>query len=182
MKILNKESIIVSLESNWQAILDWCTQHQDKDFNEPLAKGKWSIAQTLYHLAKITRHMNRGLKMPKLVLLGMFGKNKRVEKTYVEIVEHFSNLMSSGGISPAQYVAEKNRVFEKEILLKRFSDELKDLKAYLEKWDDKSMSQYVLPHPGLDKITIREILFYTIWHTNHHLVILQKQTQISLSS
>lgn len=179
MKTLDKTVIIKELETSWQGILDWCVQQPDKNFNEPQAQGKWSAAQTLYHLSKITRQINGGFKAPKLVLRGMFGKSKRTEKNYAEIVEHFVNLMNAGSVSPSKYVAAEDRVFEKEVLVKRFSNELKDLKKHLGKWDEKNLSQYILPHPEIDKSTAREILYYTIWHTKHHLVILQERASSS---
>lgn len=177
MEHLYKEQIITALESAWQEILDWISNQEEANFNQSLATGKWSAAETVYHLIKIARQINGGLKTPKVVLRGMFGKNNRQEKTYTEIFNHFNNLMKSGGVSPQQYVAKKERIFEKAALIERFTGELIDFKKHLKNWDEKSMSKYVLPHPGLEKITVREILYYVIWHTKHHLAIIKKQAE-----
>lgn len=182
MQISNKEALIDALENTWQAMTDWVNQQPESDFNRQLVVGKWTIAQTIYHLIKITRQINAGMKAPKLVLRGMFGKSNGPEKTYEEIAVHFDNLMESGSVSPLQYVSEKDRTFEKIALMKRFQGELDDFKKALNKWDEKSLSKYVLPHPELDKNSVREILFYVIWHNQHHLTILQRQHEMAVKT
>jgi hypothetical protein len=41
-------------------------------------------------------------------------------------------------------------------------------------WSEKNLDAYLLPHPLLGKITVREMLFFTTFHTDHHLNIMQK--------
>ena len=40
--------------------------------------------------------------------------------------------------------------------------------AAAEKWDEKELDEYYLPHPILGKLTVREILFFTIYHNLRH--------------
>lgn len=35
-------------------------------------------------------------------------------------------------------------------------------------WRDADLDRYLLPHPLLGKLTLREMLFFTLYHNYHH--------------
>ena len=41
-------------------------------------------------------------------------------------------------------------------------------------WSEKDLDKYKLPHPLLGKLTVREMLFFTIYHNEHHLKAMLK--------
>ena len=43
------------------------------------------------------------------------------------------------------------------------------------KWKDAQLDQYIAPHPLLGKITVRELCYFTIYHTQHHLNIIKER-------
>ena len=36
------------------------------------------------------------------------------------------------------------------------------------RWSEKKLDRYQAPHPALGKLTIREMLYFTIFHNVHH--------------
>ena len=64
---------------------------------------------------------------------------------------------------------------EKEELLKRFLEAKDLLVKNLDRWPKGSLDKYQLPHPLLGKITVREMLYFTIYHTQHHRKILEER-------
>jgi hypothetical protein len=38
----------------------------------------------------------------------------------------------------------------------------------MDKFSEAQLDEYVLPHPILGKLTIREMLYFTIYHATHH--------------
>jgi hypothetical protein len=38
----------------------------------------------------------------------------------------------------------------------------------LDTYSEDELDQYILPHPLLGKLTLREMLFFTIYHVKHH--------------
>lgn len=48
------------------------------------------------------------------------------------------------------------------------------MQAALGKWSDKALDSYLLPHPLLGKMTVREILFFTLYHNLHHVNDVQR--------
>jgi len=43
-----------------------------------------------------------------------------------------------------------------------------ELVSVAEKWNEDELDQYQLPHPILGKLTIREMLYFTIYHNLRH--------------
>ena len=43
------------------------------------------------------------------------------------------------------------------------------------KWKDSQLDQYLAPHPLLGKLTLRELCYFTIYHTEHHLHIIKER-------
>jgi hypothetical protein len=41
---------------------------------------------------------------------------------------------------------------------------------------EERLDQYLAPHPLLGKITLRELTFFTIYHSHHHLDSIRKMT------
>ena len=44
----------------------------------------------------------------------------------------------------------------------------------IDSFSEKDLDNYILPHPLLGKLTIREMLFFTIYHVQHHEVLTLK--------
>ena len=54
-------------------------------------------------------------------------------------------------------------------LLDKFQKQGKKLVSTIGKWSDSDLDKYLLPHPLLGKMTIRELLLWTTYHNYHHL-------------
>jgi len=173
MEHLSKEEITVKLENTFASTVIWLNEQPDTAFNEEIIPEKWTMAGHLYHLIKSTRAVNKGLEMPRLAMRTMFGKNNREERTYQETLTKYENVLDTGVKAPPNVSAKPGRIFDKAALIQRFEDELKQLKKHLEKWDEKKLSEYVLPHPAIGKMTIRELMYFTEFHTAHHLKTLR---------
>lgn len=175
MEISTRTQLIQDLENSFQATINWINEQSESHFNEIMIEGKWSIAGHLYHLIKSTKAVTKGMSMPKLALRTMFGKCNRAERTYDELVEKYHNVVVKNSFKTLSvYEAEAGRNFERSALVQRFEGELNDFIKAFEKWKDADISVYVLPHPALGKLTIREFVLFTTLHTNHHLNILKK--------
>jgi len=48
------------------------------------------------------------------------------------------------------------------------TNEMKWLFSKLDKFTENELDRYILPHLLLGKLTLREMLFFTIYHIEHH--------------
>ena len=53
-------------------------------------------------------------------------------------------------------------------LKENLKNELVKLCLSIEKISEEDLDYYVLPHPLLGKLTLREMLYFTIYHVKHH--------------
>jgi uncharacterized damage-inducible protein DinB len=170
MEISTKSQLIEDLKNAFQETINWINEQPESHFNEEIVAGKWSIAGHLYHLIKSTKAVTKGMSMPRLGLRTMFGKSNRTERVYDEMVEKYEEVVVKNSFKTLKsYEAEAERTFERSALIKRFESELNDFLKVLDKWKEADMSVYVMPHPALGKLTIREFVLFTTLHTHHHL-------------
>ena len=169
-----KEQLIQDLKTSFQKTIDWINQQPEDQFNKEIVQGKWTIAGHLYHLIKSTKAVSKGMSMPKLGLRSMFGKSNRPERTCEEMKTKYETTIIENNIKTTpSYEVEPGRTFERTKLVARFEGELNDFIKALEKWKEKDMNVYVMPHPVIGKCTIREFVYFTIIHTYHHLKSLE---------
>jgi len=75
---------------------------------------------------------------------------------------------ASGRFLPDQQSPAEGAEEKKTELLERWSKASTDLVLVAEKWNDSELDEYLLPHPLIGKLTIREMLFFTIYHNLRH--------------
>jgi len=44
----------------------------------------------------------------------------------------------------------------------------------IKNYNEANLDKYIIPHPLLGKLTLREMLFFTIHHNEHHLDLIKK--------
>jgi len=103
----------------------------------------------------------------------MFGKTEKPSMTYEELCQIYRNKIAkgaqaSGRFLPAQENPAERAEEKKKELLDQWSKVSEELVSRAEKWDEGELDQYQLPHPILGKLTIREMLFFTIYHNLRH--------------
>lgn len=173
-------SIQAALEERYTALISFLKQQDPGDFLMEKIPNKWSAGQHAEHLILSTKPLNKALRTPKFVLKTTFGvKNERPERSFNEVVEKYKSRLAAGGRATGAYIPKPIQKDQKTALLKNLEKELVQLQSVCNKWNEAQMSKYLLPHPLLGKMTIREILFFTIYHTEHHLNAIHELSQAS---
>jgi len=175
---MTNAQISEELEKVYDQVFELMGQLSEANFNFSPEANRWTVAQHLEHLVLSTRPLNQALQMPRLALKSMFGKNNRMEKSYEEVVKKYKGKLAEGGQAPSRYLHVESE-HHKEQIRQDLKQELEKLHSALSKWKEEKMSQYVLPHPLLGKLTIREMFYFTIYHTMHHTNILKTEYKVS---
>jgi len=164
-----KEEIINALIEVFDRTAQYCLDQDDGLFEKPIKVGKWSTAQNIDHLCSSTFPIAKAMTMPKLAMKMTFGTNNRNEKSIDELFEKYKKGLASGIKAPAQFEPPFISNDQKKDTISKFKYAKEKLIKVSAKWDEKSLSKYIIPHPAIGKLTIREMLFFTIFHTEHHL-------------
>ena len=133
---------------------------------------KWSPADHLRHLTKSMRPLAKGMSLPGPVIGLRFGWPRRASRTFDELYEAYTTRLAQGvsagrfapssPSSPDEGEAGKSRVFT------QWQGAERALRAVTLRWSEKKLDRYQAPHPALGKLTIREMLYFTIFHNVHH--------------
>jgi hypothetical protein len=176
-KIYNKQEIIFFLNEKSNAFTDYILA-LNKDWFEATPDGKWSAGQNLDHLIRSIRPLQLACSLPKFILLILFGKANRPSKNYDELVEKYKAKLAAGGRAGGPFIPPDISFEKKSGLIKKYENQKKKLVAKIEAQNEEDLDRYILPHPLLGKLTLREMLFFTVYHIEHHLSLLKNRLQV----
>ncbi|HSF45405.1 MAG TPA: DinB family protein [Chitinophagaceae bacterium] len=161
------QEIASKLVSNHSAFTDYIDSLSDKDFmfnrNE-----KWTAGQQLDHLIRAVKPLTQGFMLPSWVFGLLFGKSNRPGKTYEELVEKYKLKLAAGGRASGQFIPPPISLSQKSDLIIKLNKLAGKLALQVSRLSEQDMDTYVLPHPLLGKLTLREMMYFTIYHVKHH--------------
>lgn len=164
---MKKNEIINLLEANHQHFVERINQLSEVDFMYA-PSGKWTAGQQLEHIYKSVSPLILAFTVPKFVLKWKFGKANRSSKSYNDLVEKYSLKLIGGGKAPAEFIPKFVEWNEKNALVNKLNKAIGKIIARLKHISEEDLDVYILPHPLLGKVTLREMLFFTIHHVEHH--------------
>lgn len=175
MHIQDKPQIISALNERVEAFINFIRPLNKGQF-EATPDKKWSAGQNLDHLIRSIKPLQLAYGLPKFVLRVLFGKTNRPSRTYDEVITKYKAKLAAGGRASGPFIPPVILYDKKDALLKKYEEQKQKLIAKIEKQNEKELDVYILPHPLLGKVTLREMLFFTIHHNEHHLDLLKNRS------
>ena len=138
---------------------------------------KWSIAQNIIHLNKAARITTLAYRLPKFIVRLYTGKPNRPSRSYDELVAKYKLKLEQGGKASGPFIPKAPpRGQTQEMILDSFKMLMQRLANAIERnWTDEKLDNYLAPHPLLGKLTLRELIYFTIYHTEHPLDIIRNR-------
>jgi hypothetical protein len=165
---VTKDAILENLIIEYRSFADCISKFGDKEFLFAPA-GKWNAGQQLDHLIRAVSPLAQGLRLPKFIVRIVFGKSNRPSKTYDELVKKYLLKLQEGGKASRRFVPSEilpqNRRKNVELLMKKIAR----LGLNINSYSEQQLDTFILPHPLLGKVTLREMMYFTIYHAKHHL-------------
>jgi hypothetical protein len=151
--------------------LDFWSDFAPERFCTPLGEA-WSPADNVRHLIKSTVPVTKALGMPGLALRGLFGLADEPSRSYTEVRAAYHEVLAAGGdagkFAPSEAPAPEDPGAWQRELVDTLRTSVADLASAAEAWNEDDLDRYRLPHPLLGKLTLREMLFFTLYHYAHH--------------
>jgi uncharacterized damage-inducible protein DinB len=168
---MNKSELLSKLKDSNQRASNWFTEFPVEKFFQ--REGEvWSASDNVDHLIKSHKPIAKALKLPKITLKAMFGSADQPSRSYEAICQVYRDKIAEGGVASGRYLPDQQTPERPEVakaeLLNQFSKASTDLVSVVEKWDENDLDSYLLPHPLIGKLTIREMLYFTIYHNLRH--------------
>ncbi|MEO7529762.1 MAG: DinB family protein [Sediminibacterium sp.] len=136
--------------------------------------GKWSAVQQLDHIVRSISPVNMAMGLPKFILKWKFGVANRPSKTFEALVEKYKIKLSEGGRASGRFIPPPITAKRKSILIRRVNQLVKNLVHKTENHSEEGLDKFILPHPLLGKLTLREMLYFTAYHVEHHSELVKK--------
>jgi hypothetical protein len=143
----------------------------DNAFFTPVGNG-WSPAENVRHLNKAVQPLARALSLPRILLRVLFGKASRPSRNFTELRGTYLGILARGGGAgsfapePMATPGHPDRVRAK--LMSTRESLANKLSSAIDGWKEEDLDRYRLPHPLLGKLTVREMLLFTVYHNYHH--------------
>lgn len=166
-KLHTTKQIVETLDQDVLELVEWATGLTDENFFKSV-NGKWSAGQQIEHLRKSSKPLVLALRLPGFVLGVFVGKANRPSRSYAEVKEKYKMKLQDKLVGPNRFYPDSDLKKSKQKIINDYLATSKKLMQVIPKWQEADLDKYILPHPLLGKVTVREMLFFTIYHTRHH--------------
>lgn len=172
---MDKEIAIDLIIKNSTNLTLWTKTLSEEEFFKNHQEDKWSTAQQIDHLRKTSKLINRSFYLSKPILWYRFGKLKREEHDYETLEKLFKDKIKVSVLSsPQKLMPGDLSSTSKTELINRYVNTNQKLITSLRGKKEAYLSNYVLPHPILGKLSIREMAYFVAIHTQHHFDLILK--------
>jgi hypothetical protein len=164
-----KTEIITALQKSFINFTHHCQIIDETTF---FAKptDKWSIAENVKHLIISTNLSALAFRLPKFLVRWVGGKPNRPSKSYDELVTKYKLKLAQGGRASSTFVPKPfpPSINKEKLLLQWKKVTEKFISALQRNRTESDLDNYLVKHPLLGRITLRELGYFTIYHTQHH--------------
>jgi len=135
--------------------------------------GSWSPAQNVLHLISATKPVVMALRLPRFLPRLLFGKTNAPSRHYENIVQLYHDILAGGAQASGKYAPKPvpmpiDPVNFQRTKVATLTATIQSLAKAVEPWSEQDLDRLQLPHPLLGKLTVREMLFFTLYHLGHH--------------
>ena len=160
------------IEANLAALVADIEKVDEAAFFQPQGaeNEKWSIAENVIHLEMSVRPLKLVFNLPRLLLWWRFGKANRPSRTAANLKARYEErLVEAKGLPTPDGFAPKIKAdFDKTTIIARCLAQHKAAIDLAKAYPESALDTYVVPHPLLGKITLRELIHFTGFHIKTH--------------
>ena len=176
---MTKTEIITAAENAFTLFSEYCTAVPESVFFEQPGI-KWSVAENMQHLIISTNTSTLAYSLPQFIVKWIAGKPNRNSRSFEELKDKYYKKLSEGGRASSRFVPKPIEInYGKQKLLDNWTKATsKFIYKLTNNRTEKDLDNHLVKHPLLGRITLRELGYFTIFHTQHHLNNIQKSAAI----
>jgi len=164
---MTKTEIIFLLADNHKKFIGQFEPMDERQFFISI-NNKWNSGQQLDHIIRSVQPVVLAFALPLVLLRLFFGKANRPSRSYEALVEKYHAKLAKGGMASGRFVPKGLSFPEKQTAIKKLQALVRRLNKKIETRTEEELDIYLLPHPLLGKLTLREMLYFTAYHAEHH--------------
>jgi len=164
---MNKQEIISQLQKNYTAFTEYISSLHEDDFLFT-ENNKWTAGQQAEHILRSIKPVKLAFSLPRFLLKMFFGKANRPSRTYDQLLSRYKEKLAAGGKASGRFIPKPVAFKDKEKICNDILSVNDSLCKKVKNCSEKELELYILPHPLLGKLTLREMLYFNILHAEHH--------------
>jgi hypothetical protein len=133
----------------------------------------WSPSDHIRHLTKAAVPLALALRMPRWMIGLRFGRGSSRSRSFTEMRDIYLATLARGAqagrFSPEPEPAPAAPQQRRQEIMNAWAGATVDLQGIIATWPEEALDRHRLPHPLLGRLTVREMLAFTVYHTAHHL-------------
>lgn len=170
---MDRAALIVALQKHHGALVQVVGTMTAAEL-EHAPTGKWNPLQHMEHVVRSARGVALGMRLPAWLLRLVIGRPNRTGRTYDGLVQRYRERLQQGGRATGVFVPPLRRAGEQERICARLRSQVDQLCARIDAWDEADLDRTLMPHPLLGKVTVREMLYFTLYHVQHHAALVER--------
>ncbi|MEI9912526.1 MAG: DinB family protein [Bacteroidota bacterium] len=174
---MTREEIKNKLQENHKNFTDLIMSLNDQDFLFS-QNGKWTAGQQLDHIYRSVAAVKLALTLPKFIIKLIVGKSNRPSRDFASLISKYKLKLEQGGSAGGRFIPKPVEPRQKTALKNKLLHTVNSLCKKINKYDEQQLDHYILPHPLLGKLTLREMLYFTIYHATHHQQLVVRNLEV----
>ena len=165
---MNKQALLDALTANYKRFLATLDSLSEEEL-QTAPEGKWTALQQLDHLRITLDAVNLVFKVPFFMAKLYFGKANRLSRTYEEYVAKYQTRAANNTAPGLEKYAPKPRTAkEYKSLVAALDKSIAIMHKGISKKTEAQFEELMLPHPLTGRGTLREMLYFSVYHALHH--------------
>jgi hypothetical protein len=164
---VKKEALIQLLTLHHEEFSDYIVNLHEADFSFSF-KNKWTAGQQMDHIVRSTSVILLACRVPRIITRLLFGIAVRPSRTYENLVEAYVSKLDKGAKASRIFVPGRIAFANRARLSAKMLTNVSKICTSMARYSENEMDKYMLPHPILGKLTIREMMYFAIYHVQHH--------------
>lgn len=164
---MTKTEIIKRLNEELESLQKTVVPLPSERFFQRPVLDKWSVAENVRHLVLAVRPLNLAFSLP-VALLRLFGKPSHPSASYDDVVNRYQQKLREGAKASLPYQPAQRFSVAKEKIIEELISTYQRFAEKVNHMPEENLDRYFLPHPILGRITLREMLYFTVYHVGHH--------------
>ncbi|HXU26126.1 MAG TPA: DinB family protein, partial [Bacteroidia bacterium] len=138
---------------------------------------KWNAGQHLKHILISVTMLNKAIDNPKFIASLAEREPKRAAMNYNELVSFYMSKINEGAKATPPFVPDLVTINERAQLVKDVQTTIAELCVKLNAYTEKELDTLTIPHPLLKRLSLREMIYFTIKHAEHHYELTKQYIQ-----